>query len=83
MMNFCFKAASLQGMSASPITAWQVSEAQSSTARRLEIVSFEHDLDALKLALHPDNADALFAPSAQGPAAGAPPGSFSAFRSLW
>jgi hypothetical protein len=31
----------------------------------------------------PDNADALFAPSAQSPAAGAPPGSFSAFRSLW
>jgi hypothetical protein len=29
------------------------------SARRLEIVSFEHDLDALKLALRPANADAL------------------------
>jgi queuine tRNA-ribosyltransferase len=47
------------GAATNAITAWQVSEAQSSTARRLEIVSFEHDLDALKLALHPDNADAL------------------------
>ncbi len=47
------------GAATNAITAWQVSEAQPSTARRLEIVSFENDLDALKLALHPDNADAL------------------------
>ncbi len=47
------------GAATNAITAWKVSEAQSSTARRLEIVSFEHDLDALRLALHPDNADAL------------------------
>ncbi len=47
------------GAATNAITAWQVSEAQSTSARRLEIVSFEHDLDALKLALHPANADAL------------------------
>ena len=47
------------GAATNAITAWQVSEAQGPTARRLEIVSFEHDLDALRLALEPENADAL------------------------
>ena len=47
------------GAATNAITAWQVSEAQSRDARRLEIVSFEHDLDALRLALEPENADAL------------------------
>jgi tRNA U34 5-methylaminomethyl-2-thiouridine-forming methyltransferase MnmC len=47
------------GAATNAITAWQVSEAQSMSARRLEIVSFEHDLDALKLALRPENADAM------------------------
>jgi queuine tRNA-ribosyltransferase len=47
------------GAATNAISAWQVSEAQSMSARRLEIVSFEHDLDALKLALRPENADAL------------------------
>lgn len=47
------------GAATNAITAWQVSEAQSMAARRLEIVSFEHDLDALKLALRPENADAM------------------------
>ncbi|MEI8255973.1 MAG: MnmC family methyltransferase [Deltaproteobacteria bacterium] len=47
------------GAATNAITAWQVSEAQSPPARRLEIVSFEHDLDALRLALRPENADAL------------------------
>lgn len=47
------------GAATNAISAWQVSEAQPSTARRLEIVSFEHDLDALALALRPENADAL------------------------
>lgn len=47
------------GAATNAITAWKVSEAQPATARRLEIVSFEHDLDALRLALAPENADAL------------------------
>jgi len=47
------------GAATNAISAWQVSEAQSSAARRLEIVSFEHDLDALALALRPQYADAL------------------------
>jgi tRNA U34 5-methylaminomethyl-2-thiouridine-forming methyltransferase MnmC len=47
------------GAATNAISAWQVSEAQSPSARRLDIVSFEHDLDALKLALHPEHADAF------------------------
>jgi queuine tRNA-ribosyltransferase len=47
------------GAATNAISAWKVSEAQPASARRLEIVSFEHDLDALKLALRPENADAL------------------------
>ena len=47
------------GAATNAISAWQVSEAQSSAARRLEIVSFEHDLDALALALRPQYAAAL------------------------
>lgn len=47
------------GAATNAITAWQVSEAQRPSARRLEIVSFERDLDALRLALEPENADAL------------------------
>lgn len=47
------------GAATNAISAWQVSEAQSTSARQLEIVSFEHDLDALKLALKPENAAAL------------------------
>lgn len=47
------------GAATNAISAWQVSEAQPASARRLEIVSFEHDLDALRLALHPEHAPAL------------------------
>lgn len=47
------------GAATNAITAWKVSEAQGPGARRLEIVSFERDLDALKLALEPENADSL------------------------
>jgi len=47
------------GAATNAITAWQVSEAQSGDARCLEVVSFERDLDALRLALEPENADAL------------------------
>lgn len=47
------------GAATNAISAWQVSEAQSAAARQLEIVSFEHDLDALRLALRPENAAAL------------------------
>ena len=47
------------GAASNAICAWQVSEAQAANARRLEIVSFERDLDALRLALEPGNADAM------------------------
>ncbi len=47
------------GAATNAISAWQVSEARTTSARRLEIVSFEHDLDALRLALRPENADGL------------------------
>jgi queuine tRNA-ribosyltransferase len=47
------------GAATNAISAWQVSEAQSASARQLEIASFEHDLDALRLALRPENAPAL------------------------
>ena len=47
------------GAATNAITAWKVSEARATPIRRLEIVSFEHDLDALKLALQPENADEL------------------------
>lgn len=47
------------GAATNAITAWQVSEALPLSSRRLEIVSFDHNLDALALALEPENADAL------------------------
>lgn len=47
------------GAATNAITAWRASEALAAGARRLEIVSFERELDALKLALHPDNAEAM------------------------
>ncbi len=47
------------GAATNAIAAWQVSEAQSPMSRHLEIVSFERDLDALELALKPENADAF------------------------
>jgi len=47
------------GAATNAISAWQVSEAEAASARQLEIVSFEHDLDALELALRPANAAAL------------------------
>lgn len=47
------------GAASNAIAAWQVSESLPATARRLEIVSFDHDLDALKLALEPQHADAF------------------------
>lgn len=47
------------GAATNAITAWRVSEAQPMSARRLEMVSFEHDLDALRLALRPENAAGL------------------------
>ncbi|MDX2054960.1 MAG: MnmC family methyltransferase [Polyangiaceae bacterium] len=47
------------GAASNAIAAWRVSEALPETARRLEIVSFEHDLGALRLALEPAHAEAF------------------------
>jgi len=47
------------GAASNAIAAWRVSESLPLTARRLEIVSFDHDLDALKLALEPEHAEAF------------------------
>ena len=53
------------GAGSNAIAAWHVSEALFSAARRLEIVSFEHDLGALRLALEPEHAAAFgFSPAA-------------------
>lgn len=41
------------GAASNALAAWHVSEA--ATARRLEIVSFDHDLSPLRLALQPEN----------------------------
>ena len=43
------------GAASNALAAWRVSEAASSSARRLEIVSFDHELFALELALLPEN----------------------------
>jgi len=47
------------GAASNAIAAWRVSESLPASARRLEIVSFDHDLDALKLALQPEHAEAF------------------------
>ena len=47
------------GAASNAIAAWRVSESLPKAARRLEIVSFDHDLDALKLALEPQHAEAF------------------------
>lgn len=47
------------GAASNAIAAWRVSESLPSTARRLEIVSFDHDLNALQLALEPAHAAAF------------------------
>jgi queuine tRNA-ribosyltransferase len=44
------------GAASNAIAAWRVSESLSASARRLEIVSFENDLSALRLALEPQHA---------------------------
>jgi queuine tRNA-ribosyltransferase len=44
------------GAASNAIAAWRVSESLASTARRLEIVSFENDLSALELALQAEHA---------------------------
>lgn len=44
------------GAASNAIAAWRVSESLPRSARRLEIVSFENDLSALRLALEPQHA---------------------------
>ncbi len=47
------------GAASNALAAWRVSEAAPAGARRLEIVSFDHDVVALELALLPENRDAF------------------------
>lgn len=47
------------GAGSNAARAWRVSELLPESARRLEIVSFEHDLGAMRLALEPANAEAF------------------------
>ena len=47
------------GAASNALAAWHVSEALSGASRRLEIVSFDRNLDALRLALEPENAAAF------------------------
>ena len=43
------------GAASNALAAWRVSEAAPSSARRLELVSFDHEMAALELALMPEN----------------------------
>lgn len=56
------------GAGSNAIAAWRISESLPLSARRLEIVSFDHDLGALNLALLPRHAEA-FGFSSTGPSA--------------
>jgi queuine tRNA-ribosyltransferase len=58
------------GAASNALAAWRLSESLPPSARRLEVVSFDHDLDALRLALSPENAGAfgLEEPSARAAA---------------
>jgi queuine tRNA-ribosyltransferase len=47
------------GAGSNAIAAWRISESLPEAARRLEIVSFDHDLGALNLALEPRHAEAF------------------------
>ena len=47
------------GAASNAICAWRLSESLPASARRLEIVSFEHDLGALELALTPEHVEAF------------------------
>jgi queuine tRNA-ribosyltransferase len=47
------------GAASNAIAAWRVSESLPASARRLELVSFDHDKEALRLALRPENAEAF------------------------
>ena len=47
------------GAGSNAIAAWRISESLPASARRLEIVSIDHDLSALTLALHPAHAEAF------------------------
>lgn len=47
------------GAGSNAVAAWQISDAMSDPARRLELVSFERDLSALGLALEPEHAAAF------------------------
>ena len=47
------------GAASNALAAWRVSESLPLAARRLEIVSFDNDLDPLKLALQPEHAEAF------------------------
>lgn len=47
------------GAASNALAAWRVSEALPLSARRLEIVSFDHDLAPLKLALQPEHAESF------------------------
>jgi queuine tRNA-ribosyltransferase len=57
------------GAGSNAIAAWRVSEAMPEAARRLELQSFDRDLSALELALHPEHASAFGLEGSAGAAA--------------
>ena len=59
------------GAGSNAIAAWRLSEAMPPSGRRMEIVSFEWQLDALTLAIHPDHAAEFGLEGAAGEAAAA------------
>jgi queuine tRNA-ribosyltransferase len=56
------------GAASNALAAWRVSESLPISARKLEIVSFDHDLAPLRLALQPEHAES-FGLSVRDPAA--------------
>ena len=74
------------GAASNALAAWRVSEAAPASARRLEIVSFDHDVLALELALLPENSDA-FGLTAAAPRTAAraliDEGRFETARTMW
>lgn len=59
------------GAASNAIAAWKISESLPTSMRRLEIVSFENDLGALRLALEPQNAEGFGLGAAEHAAASA------------
>ncbi|MDB4974536.1 MAG: queuine tRNA-ribosyltransferase [Myxococcaceae bacterium] len=75
------------GAASNAIAAWRVSEALSADARKLEIVSFDHSLAPLELALQPEHAETFALGGRAGEAArvllGGEGATYQSARTTW